>query len=182
MGVGVVSPLPFFFMQLYALSPFDVTSNTFCPLRSYSWASIASSLLVNGTSLHPERHVHLPCSFGKHLNLNLLMMARTIELPLAIRAESKTGSVEDILLLSMHSSSKNMICHNTLGFNGFSLCLRVTYVLRCLDTRRFRVNKRIREFRIFNGGTCHHLYTTFLCSHRATRRMSRRTCSNASHV
>ena len=97
MGVGVVSPLPFFFMQLYALSAFDVTSNTFCPLRSYSWASIASSLLVKGTSLQPDRHVHLPCSFGKHLKRNRLITARTIELPLAIRAESKTGSVEDIL-------------------------------------------------------------------------------------
>ena len=160
-----------------------MTSKTFCPFKSYSWASIASSLFVKGTSLHPDRHVHLPCSFGKHLNLNLLMMARTIELPLAIRADSKTGSVEDILLLSMHSSSKNMICHNTLGFNGFSLCLRVTNVLRCLDTRRFRVNKRIRQLRIFNGGTFHHfLKAFFLCSHRATRRMSRRTCSNASHA
>ena len=81
------------------------------------------------------------------------MMARTMELPLAMRADSKTGSVDDILLLSMHSSAKNMICHNTLGFDGFSLCLRVTYVLRGLDTRRFRVNKRIRQFRIFNGGS-----------------------------
>ena len=140
MGVGVVSPLPFFFMQLYALSAFDVTSNTFCPLRSYSWASIASSLLVKGTSLHPDRHVHLPCSFGKHLNLNLLMMARRIELPLAIRAESKTGSVEDILLLSMHSSTKDPVSHNTLGLDCFTLSLRVTYVLWGFNARRLRVN------------------------------------------
>ena len=84
------------------------------------------------------------------------MMARIMELPLAMRAESKTGSVDDILLLSIHSSAKNMFCHNTLGFNGFSLCLRITYVLRGLDTWRFRVNKRIRQFRIFNGGTFNH--------------------------
>ena len=110
MGVGVVSPLPFFFMQLYALSPFDVTSKTFCPFKSYSWASIASSLFVKGTSLHPDRHVHLPCSFGKHLNLNLLMMARTIELPLAIRAESKTGSVEDILYFTSYGLPYERFC------------------------------------------------------------------------
>ena len=53
--------------------------------------------------------MHLPCSFGKDLNLNLLMMARTMELPLAMRAESKTGSVDDILLLSMHSSVKKYV-------------------------------------------------------------------------
>ena len=84
------------------------------------------------------------------------MIARSMELPLAMRAESKTGSVDDILLLSMMSSLKNMICHNTLGFNCLSLCFRVTYVLRCLDTWRFSVNERIRQFRIFNGGTFNH--------------------------
>ena len=51
-----------------------------------------------------------------------------------------------------------MICQNTLRFNGFSLCLRITYVLRGLDTWRFRVNKRSRQVRNFNGGTFNHLY------------------------
>ena len=68
------------------------------------------------------------------------MMARTMELPLAMRAESKTGSVDDILLLSMHSSTKDPVSHDTLGLDCFTLSLRVTNVLRCLDTRRFRVN------------------------------------------
>ena len=107
------------------------------------------------------------------------MMARTMELPLAMRAESKTGSVDDILLLSMNSSSKNMICHNTLGFNGFSLCLRVTYVLRCLDTRRFRVNKRIREFRIFNGGTFNHFLKTSFFYAPIARRIAGRAAACA---
>ena len=71
------------------------------------------------------------------------MMARTMELPLAMRAESKTGSVDDIPLLSMMSSSKDAIRHDTLWLNCFSLRLRMTDVLWCLDTRRFSVNERI---------------------------------------
>ena len=84
------------FALFYGLSLFDETSNTFCPFKSNSCASMVPSLFVRGTSEHADKQVHRPFSFGKHLNLNLLMMARMIEEPLASKADNKTGSVEDI--------------------------------------------------------------------------------------